>query len=190
MVNINIPNTTEEKQGQISPEKLLGMLRRELVSKGMAVGNVDRYIIQNKERLGIDKKVISLIEGNPLDVSEGQEEKIEPEVSKEKSSTILDVETELKKQKEEMSKEEKGEGIKSQTAEEEKQDVEQKTVGESQILRPNIKIDGYNLSSVVSQNSKNISLKGDVHESKTWQAMLIERIEEIWGDVRGLFSAK
>ena len=172
----------------------MDLIRQELIGKGMASGKVDQFIIQNQEKLGVDKEIIDLIEANISNSEVLLEEKVEQskpsqvEVEKEK---IVDIESEMKRVKEEISSEEdSASSMTSPESEKEKERVEQKKRGIQHSTGKKIKIDGYSPSPEIAQNSEKIASKGDVNESKTWQAVLIERLEQIWGDIRGLFSTK
>ncbi|MFH1547083.1 MAG: hypothetical protein ABIC57_01200 [bacterium] len=192
-MNTNTPNLDQEKQDLSSPERVLGFLRQELINKGIASDKVDSYIIQNKEKLGIGDEVVKLMEKSVSEEVSEVEEKIESEKPiemKERSSEAVDVESEMKKVKEEISNEEKEIGAELSSSEEEKVKVEQKIEPIKQRSGGQIKVDGYAPSQTVAQNSTKIAQKGDVNKSQTWQAVLIQRLEEIWGDIRGLFSAK
>jgi hypothetical protein len=164
------PNITQEKQELLSSEKILNLLRQELFDKGMAQGKVDQFIVQNQEKLGVDKGVIDLIEAKVSEteiVSEEKVEKLEPSQVESKNEKVMDVESEMKKVKEEISSEEDKNRIEISSSTEEKEKVEQKKLGPQTTTGKKIKIDGYSLSLEIAQDSDKISSKGDVNESKT-----------------------
>ncbi len=51
-----------------------------------------------------------------------------------------------------------------------------------------VQIAGYSPSSTIADNAETIATKGNVQDSRTWQAMLLQRFLEIWGSFKGLFS--
>lgn len=192
-MNTIIPNTIEEKQSVSSPEKLLELMRQELISKGMAQDKVDPYILQNREKLGVGSDIVKIIEdGMPKEEIVEEKASVTPVQTEihEDTGDQSNVESEMKKVREEISKEEENSKVELSSSEEEKTTVEQKNPVVQHSSGANIKVDGYSPSQEVAKNSDKLVAKGDVHQSQTWQAMLIERLEEIWGDIRGLFSAK
>lgn len=53
--------------------------------------------------------------------------------------------------------------------------------------RMSLGMSGYPPSQQVATNAKEIAEKGPVNDSKTWQAMVLQRFLEIWGSFKGLF---
>jgi len=51
-----------------------------------------------------------------------------------------------------------------------------------------IGISGYAPSKDVADKAEEIAEKGPICDSKTWQAMLLQRFLEIWGSFKGIFS--
>jgi hypothetical protein len=54
--------------------------------------------------------------------------------------------------------------------------------------RMSLGMSGYAPSQQVASNAKDIAEKGPVNDSKTWQAMVLQRFLEIWGSFKGLFA--
>ncbi len=162
----------------------------------MAPSKVDEYILRNREKLKVDSDIVDLINEESQRLPESVQEKEGKEKEKKKvqldtKERKIDIEAEMKKVKKEISEDgEKEKDVKVDSSDEERETVEQKQKHTPVGIRSKVKVDGYPPSTVIAQNARSISRKGDVRESKTWQALLIERLEEIWGDIQSLFSTK
>lgn len=75
-----------------------------------------------------------------------------------------------------------------QTAEQKEQmttDATQDTAAEV-AKRFAMSIQGYVPSKTVIMNATNLAAQGDVKEAKTWQGALVQRIQEMWNNLKGL----
>jgi hypothetical protein len=79
---------------------------------------------------------------------------------------------------------------KKSTAKEELEAVENKQTYTPKGMSGVQKVDGYTPSNNVVKNASVIASKGSINDSKTWQAVLIERLEEMWGNIQNLMGSK
>lgn len=195
-VNTKQSNISPELSKGVTPDRILELLRTELRDQGLAEGQIDEYIVKNQEKLGIDNEIIDLItqkspEGPKTEEISGTDVSSRVEESKISSNTekITQIEDETQKVKAEIAQEvkESEELTKEVTPKEKKSDPKEKedTLGGISVVE---KVDGYAPSAEVAKDAEKLSTKGNVNESKTWQATLIERLEKMWGNIQTLFS--
>lgn len=215
-INTNNLNTSTENLRGVTPERILELLKGELRAQGMAESKINEYIIQNQEKLGIDAEIIELIDIRSSEAPKTVEKgggavsgRVEKAGKAEKTDNFQQIEGETQKVKQEIAQErEKSKAeIKEveQKTEETPKDSERDSSASSEQEKERVekakpytpggisgvgKVDGYAPSLNVAQQSDKLVAKGNINESQTWQATLIERLEEMWGDIRNLFTAK
>lgn len=180
---------TAEKVSEQTPEKILNFLRQEAIAQGIAPVRVDQFILANRERLNVNPDVVKLIEAEPQEAIETKEvAKGEVKEAKREKVPELDVKKEMEGVKMEIAESEREmKGVET-SAIEEKRTVEQGDLDTHGGIKTSFKLDGYQPSAQIVSNSKSIAFHGDIKKAETWQALLVQRLQEIWGSIQKFFA--
>ncbi len=202
----------------LTPEEQLKRLQKAAIDQGVSISDVNQFILREWGGfISEELKSLMLhqenrrgpvpnasLEGRP-DVAPSFTEAQKPSVEKpieqkpaiQGQVEILDVKERMKKIQSEIgsiSKEDasKAEIIK-QTAEKKEQTTTQGTQSTdagatSRIALDNQHMYGYEPSQEIASQMEEIAEHGEVSDSKTWQAMLMQRLSQMWGGIQKLFS--
>ncbi|MBN2100991.1 hypothetical protein JW710_03845 [Candidatus Dojkabacteria bacterium] len=193
-----------------SPETQIVEFRKRALEEGVPPAKIDEYLLNNKDVPIAVKQLIrketgevAATEVSPVsDVSPAAVEKSGAKIEGSVDVGVLSAKERMAKIKEEFGTVEKApeaavEGPESrperaaQTAEGKEQTTTSATADYTQgvATRASLGVTGYAPSQQVAENAFSIAEKGDVKAAKTWQAALLQRLWEMWGTFKGLFTS-
>lgn len=210
--------TTETREAApTNPLEALQEWRKKALTEGIAPTNIDSHLLGRTEVPETVKTLIKqqMVEQGGRVPSEGlapQESPVQAAPTEAKPGAVpeakpdvvsgevpLGTKSEISKMMEETRESEgiAGPEAKPETPEMVEEEAEKKEpaagevkddTAQAQAAQAGLGMSGYEPSQDIADNSELISEKGSVREGKTWQAALLQRLKEMWGNLLSLFS--
>lgn len=175
------------------PDSVKNLIKKELESQGQSLPPTE--VVQLPERPvssdpsggqpAIDQGVTAPVAGEVtmLDAKARLEE-IKKEAFDQEERTQEETADQTTREQQENAQTE----IIAQTAEKKEVPTTAGTQNTAQGMASRAMMFGYQPSKTVASNLTELSEKGDVRSAKTWQAVMLRRLMEMWGSITSLFS--